>query len=520
MSVSISNESRAFGRSPGGMLERLLTASVRTAKPTATAPSRGVGRRVRGPDRRGVGIWVIGLLWVAMGCGPDPFDPPAETATASAVPTTVLKEFVGSGGEAKPEIPKAPGEVLESDPLAAFGHGEFIGTLGQVIEPTPGFIRSVQALYIARLEEEMPGERVAEYQELRPALEGALEAAGFPDGHRDSWLIDLLIGLTEPPDAAALRSKNAALRFAYGKYFEGVYELPKSVVEMLEAGGILLPSPDPVNSSLTYIEECREAGVPIPPDWGTPGWGLDEEPVDDYRNVGMPLENEFVAPEWDTRVWTFESESPPGVCIALPRWNGTRIELLGIICLGRESSNVCFWDQKPANPVDARRILDPNNAVGKKVPLEFFVGGPELARNWGGGQCTDCHAGENPFVVHPSSPLDDSAQMPPRWYRPLVDPSWVQNPGPTNLLAGLALDSGQRPCTGCHSRGAEGRFPEVSSGLLPGYCGVVLYQAINKTMPPSAPIRPAWEYIQHSTALYAACGLPPLNGSTIEISTD
>ena len=482
----------------------------------------------------GLGLWAAlpGCLCAVLACGPGAELESGRAAKASASISSHVVEVAPSqwAGE-EPTAAKAAAEVFEVDPIAAVGHGAVFGLQGEEIVLSETFIRSAQAYYLARFEGELPAELAGQYDEQRQLLISELGEAGFPEGLLDSWLIDLLIGLTQPLDAAAMRSKNAFLRMGYGKIFEGVYELPQSVVDMLEAGGVLLPSPDPVNGALAYIEECRDADVPIPPDWGTPGWGLEVEPTDDYLNAGMLLEGVFAAPGYEVRVWTYESQSPPGVCIALPRWSGNRIALLGIICLGTESSNACFWDQAPARPGEPRAVLDPVDARGQVVPLEQFVSGPELARGWDGGTCSDCHAGENPFVVHPYTPLADSAQTAGRWYRPLVDASWPQNPGPTNLLAGVTVEEGMRACTECHFRESAGRFPEVSGGQLPNYCVTVLKSAIRRSMPPLGPpwpdptpnplwVRPIWEYFPQSAALYSACGLGPLNPSAVVSNFD
>src|ERR1039458_6972216 len=65
-----------------------------------------------------------------------------------------------------------------------------------------------------------------------------------------------------------------------------------------------------------------------------------------------------------------------------------------------------------------------------------------------GGQCSDCHAGQNSFVVHPRKAPFKAAYTAVQdpaikahganlngdtWYKPLgVDPSWPQNPNPGN----------------------------------------------------------------------------------------
>ena len=74
-----------------------------------------------------------------------------------------------------------------------------------------------------------------------------------------------------------------------------------------------------------------------------------------------------------------------------------------------------------------------------------------------GGMCTDCHAGENPYIIHPDSNLgggvfmgdldDPPLSLPtfgPNRYDPLVGASWPQNA----LSHAQPLVPGA--CVGCH----------------------------------------------------------------------
>ena len=68
-----------------------------------------------------------------------------------------------------------------------------------------------------------------------------------------------------------------------------------------------------------YRTLCRDNGVPVPPDWGTSGWIP--------RGV---LTTEFISADRQAEVFTFQSASPEGMCIALPRFDeGDTIRLLG-----------------------------------------------------------------------------------------------------------------------------------------------------------------------------------------------
>jgi uncharacterized repeat protein (TIGR01451 family) len=271
-----------------------------------------------------------------------------------------------------------------------------------------------------------------------------------------------------------------------------------------EANGSL--SSSTVLGGAAYINQCSAAGVPIPPDWGTNQW---------VSRGTLTDAQEFISTSLEAEVFTYKSEAPEGACIALPRAAGNSIRLLGIICLGKTSSNACFWDNQQDANGDGIFESQFFPQKGEVVPLSRFAGGADLATANAGGVCTDCHAGENPFVRHPGTALgppalNDLTLFADNWYKPLVASSWPQNPGPTTILDSIASEG---KCTSCHTLGTGsgttrgGRFPEVSTAL-PSYCSTILANAIQRTMPPGSPNNPS--YKPHADALLAACGQPPV----------
>jgi len=239
------------------------------------------------------------------------------------------------------------------------------------------------------------------------------------------------------------------------------------------------------NSGAAYRAECLAAGVPLPVDFGPDSAWIDRGEI--------PQSMLFIARGLRATVLTLQSTSPPGMCIALPRHNGTTVRLDGIICLG-QSGAVCFWDnQDPSLPAS-----NPNSAfpfpLGSAQPISRWVGGTDL-RAAVGNVCSDCHAGENPFIIHPNTaaatnPLGSLAGLglptfAPDWYEPFVRTGdavpWPENPGPMNSPP---------TCTGCHgnyaARGYAGRLPHFSDAL-PRYCGTILRSAVGALAPPAPP---------------------------------
>jgi hypothetical protein len=239
--------------------------------------------------------------------------------------------------------------------------------------------------------------------------------------------------------------------------------------------------PTPADAPPSYVETCRAAGVPIPPDWPDPKW----------INQGA-LALQFVSGNLSTEVFAYKDPAVPGVCYALPRRDTTgSIQLLGIICQSATTGKACFWDNK-----------EPDNTpiTGNSITLKIadIANGMNLVEN-----CTNCHRGDNVFNIHPGTALDLGRAGAPGGpydtsaavrYTPIAQSGW-SNPGPLTLGA---RTTGQSSCTGCHD------LPETK----PDYCAAVLEMAALATMPPFGPNRAGWppnitnaKYTDHITEL-------------------
>ena len=332
------------------------------------------------------------------------------------------------------------------------------------------------------------------------------DASDFDDVIRDSILLDWLLEQSQSAEAAQISSTVTALRKSYFQHVLRVdpgdlrlhYNsgIPERLLENFKDIGIAKFALTDVDSQ-EYIRRCREAGVPLPPDWKAENGGGNKD-RGNWRFIGEQNPN-FASGAPRSEVFAFDtgtSSDPNGLCIALPRISGNTISLLGMICHSRDTGKACFWD---------------NYGIGftEEVPQSAFIGGNDLE---GGDICSDCHAGENPYVVHPGTAVDiGSAQDSPVWYDPLVPASWPQNPGPTSLLNFIPLEPGEGDCRDCHTQNDQGRFPEV--GALSMYCGTVLGNAVNQTMPTFNPGDPA--YATHANALLAFCKQDPPDGGEV-----
>lgn len=408
---------------------------------------------------------------------------------------------IQSGSVFGQDAPTSGFEVAKpADPVATAAYGKLFDAGGKEIKPTPETVRRIVDFYIDRL-----------LAEAEPAVRDALgekrvmlvKEPRADDMTARFLLFEWLTETVAPADRAQLFAKNRTLRMAWYKDVLGEKEfwatvdkasgLPRDVLEILNKNGMARKAT--MATGAQYIRECANAGVPTPPTWGEEGpgkWNLVGDLNPNFLGSGNPA-----------RIYRFDSQSPEGLCVALPRINGNTISLLGVICLGKKSSNACFYDNA-------------NVAVGDKVPMDQFLSGGNL-----GDVCSDCHAGENPYVVHPASFLNMApANHPENWYTPLVRPDWPQNPGPSGLLGQVAINElppvRDGSCLSCHEQGNAGRFPDILElnrvmGGTSGYCSAVVSNAIGNTMPGGPP------YQKHINAMRAFCRQSTPPGGIVDL---
>jgi hypothetical protein len=218
-----------------------------------------------------------------------------------------------------------------------------------------------------------------------------------------------------------------------------------------------------------YMKECKDAGVPLPPNWPDAAWKK--------REPDLPKEKVFDAdPDFETpttEVRVYETEL--GFCYALPRKDkDDAIMLLGIICQGKKSGKACFWDNVKPGTKD--------KIQGKDIKLDpaKIADGSNLQEN-----CTNCHRGDNVFAITPRTALDldptkdgrgerkTDVDTPP--YQPLsggrTDAKWTNPARP----ADDPLAYPGKGCSFCHS------IPVVTKE----YCGLVNRMIRAKAMPPN-----------------------------------
>ncbi len=411
------------------------------------------------------------------------------------------------------------------EPIAYVGHGALFDSKGNQIVVTPEFVARAQAWYRAKLLSGLVPRKKTEFESFERRLNDGVKAEGQADlVVRQRSLEWLAANSAQLKDGGRTQGKLNALKHALGyKLPEGAdpaqnrtrekFKIEPELENRLKrsdsnAGGVRVLSAT-VNIGQAYLTECNTAGVPIPPPIGQ----LDPMGLTGWKTQGfIPKDKQFIVNS-PAEVRTYVSSSPPGMCIALPRYSDdskTEVSLDGVICLGQTTSKVCFWDNQMLNP-QTQTVEGFSFPSGTLIPIgvpdlavnpsgQYQAGGFEIAPG-AGGICTDCHAGQNPYIIHPAVELENSAGAPsgvfmgdlnqpplnlPTFsasrYDPLVAASWPQN----QLSHSQALVP--QVCKGCHQPGGSGgAFPHLSSELNGAYCNTILGQAITKTMPPFNP---------------------------------
>jgi hypothetical protein len=146
-----------------------------------------------------------------------------------------------------------------------------------------------------------------------------------------------------------------------------------------------------------YMAFCRIRRVPIPPDWAESGsgWALQGN-LRQGSNLLQPGEDAFV--------WTYSDPVRRGACIALPRGTGTpNGSLAGIICQSATTGAACFWDNRKRDDSDPMSQQPTLGWKGVWLKISELKDASNLTEQQS-GRCTDCHRGNNAFLMSPDDP--------------------------------------------------------------------------------------------------------------------
>ncbi len=202
------------------------------------------------------------------------------------------------------------------EPIAYIGHGAMFDRTGKEIQVTPEFLREAQNYYRDALLKKTDEKRRVLFEQKRQRLFSGQKWDSQSEHYTNVALIEWLIKETKPANADTLSGKMKLLR---QKLLESALqsdpaanindvesiELPSELKKLLidegllesGGGGTVLFSTTLGGSA--YINECRGAGVPIPPDWGSSSW----------VNKGV-LTNEFISASQETVHRPLQSQIP------------------------------------------------------------------------------------------------------------------------------------------------------------------------------------------------------------------
>ncbi|HEX3582496.1 MAG TPA: hypothetical protein VH087_12090 [Thermoanaerobaculia bacterium] len=416
-----------------------------------------------------------------------------------------------------------PAAAAEPDePIAFTGHGGFFDSKGNQIPVTTQWVAATQEWYRKRLAAALPQQKKSAFASYQKRLSAEVRGEGQTALVIRQQELDWLLANGAKIDARTTGKLNA-LKYAleWKLPTQPSLETPKvrekftldpAVEQKLRTfappkGPIVFLST--INTGQAYLDECTMNQVPIPPSInviddvnGTAGW----------KRLGyIPESSQFIVGT-PAQVRVYHSTSPEGMCVALPRYTDetlATVNLDGVICLSQVTSKVCFWDNQMATPPSSGNGIGFNFGATEVIPIGVpstpggrYQGGGREIEFGTGDVCTDCHGGENPYIIHPELALPstptgsggplmstigvfgpDDLEFAPNRYDPIVGATWPQN---DKSMTPAYVPS---QCLGCHTQGDAGRFPHLST-VYSGYCANVLFKAVGSatphTMPPGA----------------------------------
>mgnify|MGYP002622585305 CR=1 FL=1 len=360
-------------------------------------------------------------------------------------------------------------ESIISNPNLIIAHGAIIDADGNIIPPEADYILDAQKYYVSMIWNSIKKNSPNAGVEINKTIFSLVNDRVLANALFLDWLLEEY----QSENNSYLTKINNALRWYYVKNIQKDPILPKGdegwakgitpdIAFKLEDAGIDVFAAS-LSGGAEYIKDCKEAGVPIPDKLFDSNW----------EKLGI-LQDQILFPGEESEMWMFTSNDPQrrGFCLSLSRSkDGGRNGLLDVICFGIQSNNACFFESED-NQGNADHSF-PLDVVSDFVNLS---GGSDLSN------CTKCHAGENPYIVHPDDQVFKDAiakkvadlgqpanLMGTDWYTGLPSGSQDNLNFNNNLTASLS----QSNCTNCHISGNAGRFPEITS-TGSSYCTHVL----------------------------------------------
>lgn len=211
-----------------------------------------------------------------------------------------------------------------------------------------------------------------------------------------------------------------------------------------------------------YISDCRAANVPVPGPIGGIDWS-DEIDISDDATLIFSTAKEMSI--WLHGIDENGNSTSEGSCVAFKRVLSGDIPV-GTICMNEDRSKACFFDNlKYVDGSDDTERME----LEETLTSQFS----EMAHVLDSENCSSCHIGDNPLLLHPGTTLhkifgSGTTKHDDFDFVEFVDGGWC-NPDV------VASNDG---CNRCHDIALSSR------PVARNYCSV-LKLAANRTMPPS-----------------------------------
>jgi len=291
----------------------------------------------------------------------------------------------GSEEDDEPELVESSQELTVSQnpslQLAAYGHGKAVDGKGAELVLTLELVKKWHAAMRADVASATGNKFTSETAALIKEADALLGKQEYSDGQKEVLLGALIWRMLREAPAELAKElvwrNDVLISFTARNLY-----LPPPYADLLRRLGYTdlqfrLPQ---LQSS--YMQACKDAGVPVPPDWKESGTA--------WVKQGK-LTFKMLFPEKEAYVYTWRDPSIAGGCVALPRGDGSAGDFAGIICQSASNGRACFWDNNlKSDPMQ--------NPIGWKRTLKLALlnDGSTL-----GSPCTNCHTGKNVFLMTP-----------------------------------------------------------------------------------------------------------------------
>jgi len=213
----------------------------------------------------------------------------------------------------------------------------------------------------------------------------------------------------------------------------------------------------------SYISNCRAAGVPVPGPIGGSDWS---DRIDISAETTLIFSTADEMSIWLHGIDQTGESTSEGFCVAFQRVLTNDIPI-GTICMNEARTQACFFDNLEYVEGEER----PQRMTPQATLESEFS---DMAHVMDSENCSSCHVGDNPLLLHPGTTLYNIFQTGRTKDAHFDFVPFDDDDGWCNPDTIVSTDG----CNRCHDIALSAR------PAAPNYCSV-LRRATNMTMPPS-----------------------------------